>query len=120
MPAISPLRCMKDAKIFVGLRSMRPGGAAPGLHHRLTTASCSWLKRSTGSRSTSAKARFPHFVEGRAGSTTASSITPDLLEDMIRHGLQDMHGRHVRLPELHAARSDRDKLAARYELLAKG
>lgn len=38
---------------------------------------------------------------------------------MLRHGLQDMHGRHIRLPLSRAARPDRDRLASRYELFAR-
>jgi len=49
-------------------------------------------------------------------------IDRDLLDEvdgpMLRHGLQDMHGRKIRLPASRAARPDRDKLAARFELFA--
>lgn len=49
-------------------------------------------------------------------------IDQELLEEvdgpMLRHGLQDMHGRHIRLPSNRAARPDRDRLATRFELFA--
>ncbi|WP_298941709.1 HNH endonuclease [uncultured Microbacterium sp.] len=58
-------------------------------------------------------------------------ITPDfevridqqLLDEidgpMLRHGLQDMHGRSIRLPSSRAARPDRDRLAQKFELFAR-
>jgi putative restriction endonuclease len=58
-------------------------------------------------------------------------ITPDfevridqqLLDEidgpMLRHGLQDMHGRPIRLPFSRAARPDRDRLAQKFELFAQ-
>lgn len=49
-------------------------------------------------------------------------IDQELLDEvdgpMLRHGLQDMHGRRIRLPSSRAARPDRDRLASRYELFA--
>lgn len=38
---------------------------------------------------------------------------------MLRHGLQDMHGRRIRLPSSRAARPDRDRLASRNEVFAR-
>ncbi len=50
-------------------------------------------------------------------------IDQELLDEvdgpMLRHDLQDMHGRHIRLPSSRAARPDRDRLASRYELFAR-
>lgn len=50
-------------------------------------------------------------------------IDQELLDEvdgpMLRHGLQDMHGVHIRLPSNRAARPDRDRLALRYELFAR-
>lgn len=45
-------------------------------------------------------------------------IDSELLEEidgpMLRHGLQDMHGREIRLPANRNARPDRDRLAERF------
>lgn len=50
-------------------------------------------------------------------------IDHDLLEEtdgpMLRYGLQDMHGRHIRLPSRPQARPDRERLAERFELFAQ-
>lgn len=49
-------------------------------------------------------------------------INNDLLEEvdgpMLRHGLQDMHGREIRLPRQRAARPSRERLAERFDLFA--
>ncbi|MDL9978530.1 HNH endonuclease [Microbacterium sp. ASV49] len=45
-------------------------------------------------------------------------IDRDLLDEidgpMLRHGLQDMHGRHIRLPANRNARPDRELLSERF------
>lgn len=50
-------------------------------------------------------------------------IDRDLLGEvdgpMLRHGLQDMHGRRIRLPQNLRARPDRDRLATRFALFAR-
>ena len=50
-------------------------------------------------------------------------IDRDLLDEvdgpMLRHGLQDMHGRRIRLPMSRRAYPDRDRLAERFEQFAK-
>lgn len=50
-------------------------------------------------------------------------IDQDLLDEvdgpMLRHGLQDMHGRLIRLPSTRKAHPDKEKLAAKFELFAK-
>jgi putative restriction endonuclease len=50
-------------------------------------------------------------------------IDKDLLSEvdgpMLRHGLQDMHGHHIRLPEKKASQPSRDRLAQRFELFGQ-
>ncbi|QKJ18572.1 HNH endonuclease [Microbacterium hominis] len=50
-------------------------------------------------------------------------IDQELLDEidgpMLRHGLQDMHGRPIRLPSSRAAHPDRDRLAQKFELFAR-
>lgn len=50
-------------------------------------------------------------------------IDQELLDEidgpMLRHGLQDMHGRSIRLPANRNARPDRDRLAAKFEKFAQ-
>lgn len=49
-------------------------------------------------------------------------IDQELLDEvdgpMLRHGLQDMHGRRIRLPRSSQAHPDRDRLATRFEQFA--
>jgi putative restriction endonuclease len=50
-------------------------------------------------------------------------IRPELLEEqdgpMLRHGIQEMHGRRLILPQKRSEYPDRDRLALRYELFRK-
>lgn len=50
-------------------------------------------------------------------------IDDDLLDEvdgpMLRHGLQEMHGRTIVLPRNRNARPSREKLAQRFELFAR-
>ena len=50
------------------------------------------------------------------------AINRELLEEvdgpMLKHGLQEMHGRTLTLPARHADRPDRERLAWRWERFA--